>query len=114
MSRQLSSECADELLNALEDLELPLLSWGVTSGTLAHNEVLETIDRFLMAHPDECDGAETEDVLGSLLRAALLFRIPRSSRPRRYRSRLAETLRLTTRLRQLFGPPDPRNPPVRW
>ena len=47
MSRQLSSRGTDALLNALEDLELPLLSWGVTSGTLAHDEVLETIDRVL-------------------------------------------------------------------
>jgi ATP-dependent Lhr-like helicase len=113
VSRQLSSRSTDALLNALEDLELPLLSWGVTGGTLAHDEVLEAIDRFLMTHPDESDGAEPEDVLRSLLRAGLLFLIPRSS-PLRYRSRLAETLRLTTRLRQLFGPPDPNNPPPRW
>ncbi len=113
MTRQLSSRITAELLNALEDLELPLLSWGVTSGTLAHDEVLETIDRFLTAHLAECEGAEREDVLGSMLRAALLFRIPRSSPPR-YRSRLAETVRLTTRLRQLFGPPDLTSPPTRW
>lgn len=113
MTQQLEPRFAAELLSALEDLELPLLSWGVTSGTLAHDEVLETIDRHLAARRAEREHAEPEEVLERLLRAALLFRIPRSSPPR-YRSRLAETVRLTTRLRQLFGPPDLAQPPARW
>jgi ATP-dependent Lhr-like helicase len=113
VTQQLESRFAAGLLNALEDLELPLLSWGVTSGTLAHDEVLETIDRQLAAHRAGHEHIEADEVLGSLLRAALLFRIPRSSPPR-YRTRLAEAVRLTTRLRQLFGPTDLAQPPARW
>jgi ATP-dependent helicase Lhr and Lhr-like helicase len=105
--------CAAKLLDALEDAELPLLSWGVTSGSLAHDEVLEIIDRYRPAASAEHDHGTDEEMLDSLLRTALLFRLPRSSPPR-YRTRLAETVRLATRLRQLFGPADLAQPPASW
>ena len=78
----LDRSCAARLLNALEDLELPLLSWGVTSGTLAHDEVLEIIDRYRhAAAAQDMSTARTRTSSDSLLRAALLFRS--RARPRR-------------------------------
>ena len=105
--------CAASLLDALEDAELPLLAWGVTSGSLAHDEVLGIIDRHHAAGGAEHDHGADEEILESLLRAALLFRLPRSSPPQ-YRTRLAETVRLALRLRQLFGPTDLTQPPANW
>lgn len=113
MTGALDPRLAGDLLNTLEDLELPLLSWGVTNGTLAHDEVLETIEHYLSAYRGSDGYIEPEEVLQTLLRAALLFRIPRSS-PARYRTRLAETVRLLGQLRQLFGPGDLSHPPARW
>jgi ATP-dependent helicase Lhr and Lhr-like helicase len=110
---QLDLGLAADLLNALEDLELPLLSWGVTSGTIAHDEVLETIEQRVKAQSEQYGHAEPGEILQMLLRAALLFRIPRSSPPR-YRTRLAETVRLLAQLRQLFGPQDLTQPSAHW
>lgn len=113
MTGRLDIGFASDLLSNLEDLELPLLSWGVTNGTLAHDEILETIERQVTAQSARYGYHEPGDVLQSLLRAALLFRVPNSSPPR-YRTRLAETARLLAQLRQLFGPQDLTQPPARW
>ena len=110
---RLDRRCAAELLDALEDAELPLLSWGVTSGFLAHDEVIDIIDQHQASACAGHGDCAPEEILDSLLRAALLFRLPNSSPPR-YRTRLAETVRLTTRLRQLFGPLDLAQPPPNW
>jgi ATP-dependent helicase Lhr and Lhr-like helicase len=90
------------VLDDLEDLELPLLRWGITTGVLARDEVIATIEERLSA-PSAPD-ASSDEVLDALERRGLLLEIPRSS-PRGYRTRLAETVRLTTSLRQMF----PRN-----
>jgi hypothetical protein len=95
-------EFAGHLLTRLEDLELPLLSWGVTIGTLSEAEVLETIS-LALAHSEYRSAATPEDIRDLLEDQALLFRVPGSS-PRQYRTRLGETLRLAAQLRQLFPP----------
>ncbi|WP_327116675.1 protein DpdJ [Nocardia sp. NBC_01730] len=105
MTTDLSREFAGHLLNVLEDLELPLLSWGVTDGALSESEVLEEIADALATHPQPPVGSTPEDVLDELRNRALLFRI-RPHSPRRYRTRLAEGLRLATNLRQIFAPRD--------
>ncbi|MGS2616365.1 protein DpdJ [Micromonospora sp. LZ34] len=87
------------VLDDLEDLELPLLSWGVTSGVIARDEVLAAIEERLL-HPDAPD-VLADEVLEELERRGLVIEIPRSS-PRSYRTRLAETVRLTAALRQMF------------
>jgi ATP-dependent Lhr-like helicase len=107
---------ASTVLNALEDRELPLLSWGVTTGVLSEEEVLETIEGVLAAKPGALEDLSPTVVLKTLEARALLVREPASSPPR-YRSRMAETVRLAARLRQLFGwqrgrPNDP--PAPRW
>jgi ATP-dependent Lhr-like helicase len=113
VSPRLEPGLAARVLNALEDVELPLLSWGVTAGTLAHEEVLEVIDRELISCAAASAGITPADALDELLRDALLLRIPATSPPR-YRTRLSETVRLTTRLRQLFGPRDLQQPQAGW
>jgi ATP-dependent Lhr-like helicase len=111
---QLEEKVAGELLTALEDLELPALQWGVTTGALSAAEVQSVIDEFMLARPEDFPGAEAEDVLECLVKKALLFEVPAESPPR-YRTRMAETLRLTARLRQLFPPmPDVRDAPPKW
>ncbi|KAB2383407.1 protein DpdJ [Actinomadura montaniterrae] len=102
MTPRLHPRLASHLLDRLEDLELPLLAWGVTAGALSKDEVLEVIFESLLDHPDAPQDASPEDVLGRLIDMALLHPVPDSS-PSRYRTRLAEALRLTTQLRQLFS-----------
>jgi len=96
-------EFAGHVLTQLEDLELPLLSWGVTTGTLSEAEVLEAIGSAIDAHPSYSGTVTAEDGRDQLEERGLLFRLPGSS-PRQYRTRLGETLRLATQLRQLFPP----------
>ena len=112
MTQGLDRRFLSGILDDLEDLELPLLAWGVTTGTLSHDEVLETINEQLLRVPTSAD-VDPDEVLTGLLDGALLFRVPATSPPR-YRTRMGETVRLTTRLRQLFGPRDLTSPPARW
>jgi len=111
VTASLLASSLSDLLDALEDLELPLLSWGVTTGALAHSEVVSLIDTRI--DNGLLDAPNAQAVVDSLLGEGLLFRLPGSSPPR-YRTRMAETLRLTTQLRQLFVPRDITNPPARW
>lgn len=113
MTIRLDEKVAGEFLTALEDLELPALQWGVTTGALSADEVQGVIENVMLARPGDCSGAEAEDILEFLVKKALLFEVPGESPPR-YRTRLAETLRLTTRLRQLFPPPDINAAPAKW
>jgi ATP-dependent helicase Lhr and Lhr-like helicase len=103
MTLGIDRELAGYLLSSLEDLELPLLAWGVTDGALSEDEVLEAIDGAVADSPGAAGSAAARDIRDFLQDRALLFRVPGSTPPR-YRTRLAETLRLTVQLRQLFPP----------
>ena len=104
MTDQLDIRFANELLNRLEDHELPLLSWGVTETALSKIEVIETIDDLLNSHEAAPQAMSADAVLQELLLRALLFEVPVPvTSPPRYRTRLAESLRLTSGLRQLFA-----------
>lgn len=94
---------ANDLLNALEDLELPLLSWGVTTGALSAEEVYKTVETLLREHPGAPEVVSAEDVVRHFRDHGLLFAVP-GAVPMVFRTRLAEALRLTTQLRQLFAP----------
>jgi len=111
VTQPLPPAALSEVLDALEDRELPLLSWGVTTGALAHDEITTLIDDMIDA--GRIDALRTSDVIDQLLANALLMRLPNTSPPR-YRTRLAEALRLTTQLRQLFVPQNIASPAARW
>ncbi len=102
------------ILDALEDLELPLLSWGVTDVGLSAAEVQSVLADAVTA--DLLEGVATPpteaEYLTELTRRALLHHVPGTS-PARYRTRLAEGLRLLSTLRQLF-PPGNGAPPEWW
>lgn len=111
MIPQLGHEFAGQLLNDLEDLELPLLSWGVTTGTLSQQEVVEVVTNRINSEEDL--QYDTEDVLDRLEQDGLLFRVPGTS-PVRFRTRMAEAIRLATQLRQLWPPKDLLHPDPNW
>jgi ATP-dependent Lhr-like helicase len=94
-----------EILNAFEDLELPLLAWGVTEVVINHDEAMAVVSKAVDADfaSGETDGPDELAYLDELLRRALLHRLPGSSPPQ-YRTRLAEGLRLLSSLRQMFPP----------
>ncbi|GII65349.1 hypothetical protein Skr01_54340 [Sphaerisporangium krabiense] len=100
MKDALSREFAGQLLNALEDRELPLLAWGITDRALSEEEVRDVIFTVLGEQQPPLE-MNVDDVLDELVDHALLFKLPATSPPR-YRSRFAEALRLTANLRQLF------------
>ncbi|SCF21006.1 Helicase conserved C-terminal domain-containing protein [Micromonospora haikouensis] len=112
MTPRFADRFLSEILDDLETLELPLLAWGVTTGSLSHAEVVSVIGEHL-AQPEVPTGAMAGDVHEALLDAALLFQVPNVT-PARYRTRMGETVRLTARLRQLFPPRHPESPPPRW
>ncbi|MFC4034625.1 protein DpdJ [Streptomyces polygonati] len=104
--RMLESKFANELLNRLEDLELPLLAWGMTEGALSQDDVLDTIEEVRGEDlPGTPVGTSAQEILSELRSLALIFRVPSAAdSSHRYRTRLAETLRLAVGLRQLFPP----------
>ena len=70
MTKQLKEEVAGELLNRLEDLELPSLSWGVTTGALSRDEVLDVIAAYAVNRPGDLPEADPAEILDDLLDAA--------------------------------------------
>lgn len=95
-----------DLLSRLENLELPLLSWGVVDGFLSEHDVIGAIDEQRMA--EFADGVAyvptAEEYLQVLVDRGLLVRQPTTDA--RFRTRFAEILRLLRLLRQLWPPKD--------
>ncbi len=81
------------VLNGVESHELPLLSWGVSDGSLTESELEHLIEQLA---PDE----DVDTVIDALLDRRLLF--ASGVTEQRFRSRMAETVRLAARLRQWF------------
>ncbi len=102
------------ILDALEDLELPLLAWGVTQSALSFDEVMQVVTTAV----DEdfasglSDGPNEKSYISELKRRALLHQVPGSS-PLQFRTRLGEGLRLLASLRQTF-PPGKSATPAWW
>ncbi|MGV9862634.1 protein DpdJ [Rhodococcus koreensis] len=102
MTDSLPKDFLNELLNRCEDLELPLLSWGLTDVALDEEEVLAAIRAVQHHYPGVCLSAE--EVLERCVSDLTLFlRLPDRNTPK-YRTRIAEAVRLTANLRQLFAP----------
>ena len=90
-----------ELLDELERLESRLLSWGVVDGGFTYEELLDAPSDDLQ---DAIEGAGevVDDLIEQLDRQRLLLRL-RGDGEDRFRTRMAETIRLLVRLRQLFS-----------
>lgn len=95
-------------LDRLERLEVRVLVWGLVDSALSHDEVQTELREVLNSRPDVLGDVrctvDTEDVLRDLLlETTLLIRVPgRPGAPSRFRTRMAEGVRLFARLRQLF------------
>lgn len=101
-----NEERLGDLLSRLEDLELPLLAWGVVDGFLSEDDVVRAIDeqRIVEFAAGSTEVPAAEEYLEVLVDRGLLFRQPTGDP--RYRTRFAETLRLLRLLRQLWPPKD--------
>jgi hypothetical protein len=86
----------DEVLEAIESLEMRSLRWGFADGSLSEDEAFELAQRVLAGRGDP------EQVIDQLLRAGLLLEVWAPGDERRLRSRFAEIVRLLSRLRQIF------------
>jgi len=90
-------------LDQIEQREARLLTWGLVDGFIASEEMADIIDP-LLDDPKYAEGlsfVRASEVIGVLRARALLFDIGETP-GNRYRSRMAEAVRLFFRLRQLF------------
>lgn len=92
------------VLDQIEQIESRLLVWGIVDGYLSQYElsdiILPIIDSALESGLDEF--YQPEDVIAVLLKHRWIVEVECSNDTIGYRSRMAETVRLLQRLRQLF------------
>ena len=86
------------ILGILEDLELKTLTWGLIDGGFQEDELLDLLDD---AADEFGDGRSANEIKQELENRVLITRIPTSTGDL-WRTRMAETVRLLARLRQLF------------
>lgn len=101
------NEHALEFLGSIERAEEALLTWGLVDCFFSEDELEQRADDFLAALGARgvAGGYDTGwELLEALLDNDLLWKVPNTER---YRTRMAETVRLFCRLRQIF--PDARN-----
>lgn len=110
MSLSADLSLVEKGLDALERREVRVLVWGLVDGALSEVEVHEALNEVLsnegnqslLAEPD-CHIATAYDLCSLLIKFALLMEVPvRQGSAPRYRTRMAEGVRLFARLRQLF------------
>lgn len=88
--------------DSLERAENALLAWGILDSFFAEEELVERAEVFLESLPLSKRVYDTgSDLVSALLDAHLLWEI--AGKPGRYRTRMAETVRLFARLRQIFS-----------
>jgi ATP-dependent helicase Lhr and Lhr-like helicase len=88
-------------LNRLERIESSLLSWGLVDGSFRSDELEKLCDEFLQEQKLWNQYEDEETFLDSMEDLGLLHRITDGMEVR-YRTRMAETIRLLARMRQLF------------
>lgn len=89
----MNDEVLRAVLDGVERRELPLLSWGVSDGSLTESELEGLVDEF-------APGEDIDTVVDALIDRGLLYAT--GVIEQRFRSRMAETVRLAARLRQWF------------
>lgn len=90
-----------EFLGELERSESSLLTWGLVDGFAAENELISRAEAFLNSRDAWHLFADGLSLLDEMVARGLLFRWNGAGGDR-YRTRLAEAVRLLARLRQLF------------
>ncbi len=86
-----------ELLSQLEWVESRLLTWGVVDGSFTQEEICDEIERFqAVCGLDE----DPRELLDNLVERHFVFEFREAGTPR-YRTRMAEAVRLFSRLRQI-------------
>ena len=95
------TDLALDFLSALEEEEARLLCWGYVDGGFGADELSERAERFALTH-DRDSETTGEDLVDELRDRALLLEVDRGDSVV-LRSRMAETVRLAARLRQLFA-----------
>lgn len=88
-----------EFLSVLEKKEAELLSWGVVDGNFTEDELDDLLDAYLTTHDNDFVYADSDELKTILLDEALVFELPEGGK---YRSRMAEGIRLLFRLRQVL------------
>ncbi len=91
-------------LDRIEEREARLIAWGIVDGAFSQTEIFGIIDPLIeeaLKRRME-DLLTAEDVLDELLRRKWITEVPLGDGSTGYRSRMAETVRLLQRLRQLF------------
>lgn len=92
------------VLDCIEEREAKLLVWGIVDGVFSHEEISDLLNPMI----DEAltggleDFLSVDEVLAELLQRKWIVEVPKSGGVIGYRSRMAETVRLLQRLRQLF------------
>ena len=94
-------------LDEIERRETNLLVWGVVDGSSGETEILDLADNIITQNYDAIEKVnpvltDPGEVLRILKDGGLLFEIFCEGPETRYRSRMAETVRLLFHLRQLF------------
>lgn len=92
------------VLDNIEQREARLLAWGIVDGYFDHHELLQLLDQQLEAALEAGleDFLNADEVLAEIQSRSWITTVELSDGATGYRSRMAETVRLLQRLRQLF------------
>ena len=86
------------ILGQIEDREIAALAWGLVDGGFGNEEFLDLLDEIAESLGDE---RSAEDIRQALKDRVLVTKVKYSTGDR-WRTRMAETVRLFARLRQMF------------
>ena len=98
----MKTEALSNIISHIENQEAKLLNWGITNGVFTANEIAHIISQ--ASTPNQLTDDQVNSIISDLVSSNYLFEIPKEAYQGevRYRSRMAEGVRLLTRLKQLF------------
>lgn len=89
------------VLDGLESQEAVLLTWGNTQGFFTETELRNTISQVLQNHPLDANGLTSFGIVKVMIDRGLLLRHQQNG-VSVFRTRMAESVRLYSQLRQMF------------
>src|SRR5579862_4364741 len=92
------------VLDAVEAREAKLLGWGIVDGYFRQDEFVDLIDMHIEASLTKGfdEFLSADDVINAMVHLQWITAVELHDGTVSYRSRMAETVRLLSRLRQLF------------